>query len=43
MYISEMKKKILKKSFVSEIIVSELVALLCLYEEDNIGHRESIC
>ena len=32
-----------KKSFVSEIIVSELVALNCLYEEENTCHRQSMC
>ena len=31
MYISEMQRKIEKKSFVSEIMVSELVALNFLY------------
>ena len=30
-----MQRKIQKKSFVSEIIVSESVALNCLYEEGN--------
>ena len=34
-----MLKKIVKKFFVSEIIVSELVALNCLYEGDNASHR----
>ena len=31
-----------KKSFVSEIIVSELVALNCVYKEDNTSHRQSM-
>ena len=31
MQISKMKRKIEKKSFVFEIIVSELIALNCLY------------
>ena len=32
-----------EKSFVSELIVSELVALNCLYKEDNTCHRQSMC
>ena len=32
-----------KKSFVSEISVSELVALNCLYKEENTCHRQSVC
>ena len=35
-------RKIEKKSFVSEIIVSELVALIFLYKEENISHRQSM-
>ena len=31
------------KFVVSEIIVSELVALNCLYKEDNTCHRQSMC
>ena len=31
-----------KKSFVSEIIVSKLVALNFLYKEDNTSHRQSM-
>ena len=37
-----MQRKIEKKSFVSEIIVSELVALNCVYKEDNTSHRQSM-
>ena len=33
-----MQRKIEKKSFVSEVIVSELVALNSLYIEDNTCH-----
>ena len=36
-----MQKKIDKKSFVSEIIVSELVTLNRLYIEENTCHRQS--
>ena len=32
-----------KKSFISEKIVPELVALNCLYKEDNTCHRQSMC
>ena len=32
-----------KNSFLSEIIVSELLALICLYKEDNTRHRRSMC
>ena len=38
-----MQRKTAKKSFVSEIIVSELVVLNCLYKEDNTCHRQSMC
>ena len=38
-----MKKKIEKKFFVFEIITSELVALNCLYQEQNTYHRDSLC
>ena len=31
-----------KKTFVSEIIVSELVALNFLYKEENTSHRQSM-
>ena len=41
--ISKMQRKIQKKSFVSQIIVSELVALNILYKEDNNCHRRSMC
>ena len=37
-----MQRKIEKKSFVCEIIVSELVALNFLYKEENISHRQSM-
>ena len=37
------KKKIENKFFVFEIIVSELVALNCIYETDNACHRLSMC
>ena len=42
MYISKMQRKIEKKSLVSEIIVSELVALNILYKEENTSHRQSM-
>ena len=38
-----MQRKIEKMSFVSEIIVSELVALNFLYKEENTCHRQSMC
>ena len=37
-----MQRKIEKKSFVSEILVSELVALNWLYKEDNTSIRQSM-
>ena len=37
-----MQRKIAKKSFVSEIIVSELVALNFQYKEENTSHRQSM-
>ena len=37
-----MKKKIQKKSLDFEIIPSELVALNCLYQEENTCHRHSL-
>ena len=37
-----MQLKIEKKSFVSEIIVSQLVALNFLYKEENTSHRQSM-
>ena len=37
-----MEIKIEKKSFVSEIIVSELVAINCLYKEGNTWHPHSM-
>ena len=39
----KIKKKIEKKFFVFEIIASEFVALNCLYQEANTGHRYSVC
>ena len=42
MQISKMQRKIKKKSFVSEIIVSELVVLNCPYKEENTSHRQSL-
>ena len=38
-----MQRKVQKKSFVSEIILSELVALNCLYKEGNTCHRQAMC
>ena len=38
-----MQRKIQKKSFVSEIIVSESVALNILYKEDNNCRGRSMC
>ena len=38
-----MQRKIEKKSFLCEKIVSELVVLNCLYKEDNTCHRQSMC
>ena len=38
-----MERKIEKKPFLSEIIVSEKVALNCLYKEDKTCHRRSMC
>ena len=37
-----MQRKLEKKFFVSEIIVSEMVALNCLYKEGNTSHRQSM-
>ena len=37
-----MRRKSQKKYFLSEIIVSELVALNCLYKEENTSHRQSM-
>ena len=41
-YISKMQRKIEKNSFISEIIVSQLVALNFLYKEENTSHRQSM-
>ena len=38
-----MQKKLKKKFFFSEIMTYELVALACLYSEENTCHRESMC
>ena len=38
-----MKQKIWKKFLVFEIIASEFVALYCLYQEESIRHRHSVC
>ena len=38
-----MRRKIEKKSFVFKTIVSELVELICPYEEENTCHRQSMC
>ena len=38
-----MKKKIQKKFFVFEIIVSKFVALNSPFQEANIFHRHSVC
>ena len=38
-----MKKKMQKKFFVCKIITSELVALNCLYKEQNTCHWDSVC
>ena len=38
-----MERKIEKNSFLFEIIVSELVALNCLYKEENTCHGQSMC
>ena len=37
-----MQTKIEKMSFISEIIVSELVALNFPYKEENTSHRQSM-
>ena len=37
-----MQKKIAKNNFLLEIIASELAALHCLYEEENICFRQSM-
>ena len=38
-----MENKIEKKLFVFEMISSELVALNCLYSEENTPHQQSMC
>ena len=42
MEISKMQRKSEKKTFVSQVIVSELVALNFLYKEENTSHRQSM-
>ena len=42
MEISTMQRKGEKKTFVSQVIVSELVALNFLYKEENTSHRQSM-
>ena len=37
-----MHRKVEKKSFVLKTIVSELVELICPYEEENTCHRQSM-
>ena len=37
-----MQRKKEKKTFVSQVIVSELVALNFLYKEENTSHRQSM-
>ena len=43
MQISKMEKKIEKKLFIFEIIASELVALNCVYYEENTSYQQSMC
>ena len=38
-----MKKKIVKKFSVFDIITSEFVTLNCPYQEENTCHRLSVC
>ena len=38
-----MKKKIGKKLFFFEVILSEFVVLNCLYQKENTCHRHSVC
>ena len=38
-----MKKKIVKKFFVFEVVGSEFTALNCLYQEENTCDRHSVC
>ena len=38
-----MQMKIQKKLFAFEIIAPELVALNCLYSEENTSHQQSMC
>ena len=43
MKLSKMQGNIGEMFFVFEIIVSELVALNCLYLEENTCHQQSMC
>ena len=43
MQIWKTQQKIDKNLFVFEIIASELVALNCLYSEENTCHQQSMC
>ena len=43
MQISKMQWKIEKNSFIFKILVSELVEFICLYEEENTCHPQSMC
>ena len=38
-----MQQKIQKKLLIFQIIASELVALNCLFYEENTGHQQSMC
>ena len=38
-----MRKKLRKNFFIFEIITSELIALNCLFQEENTCHRHSVC
>ena len=38
-----MQQKIDKKLFVFAIIASEMIALNCLYQEENTCHQQSMC
>ena len=38
-----MQDKIEKKLFVFEIIASKLIALNCLYKEENTSHQQLMC
>ena len=38
-----MHRKLDKRYYLFKIIVSELVELICLYEDENTCHRQSMC